>query len=158
MLFTKLTAPFVAFMSIGIAFANPVPEPAALEVREIKTRDVEARQLSSILGIVTGLESTIAPILTDLTSTASTGGDVTNIIGELVSAITSVTSSLGSSTGGIDLGSAPAVVTVSSTSLYLLASVDAALGPLLNILGSLIPGILGLIGSGLPFASLIDLG
>ena len=68
MLFTKFIAPIVAFMSIGMTFASPVPEPApaALEVRDIKARDIEARQLNDILGLVSGLENDIAPILKSL--------------------------------------------------------------------------------------------
>lgn len=68
MLFTKFIAPFVAFMSIGVAFASLVaePAPAAVEARELKSREIEARQLNDILGIVSGLESSIAPILTSL--------------------------------------------------------------------------------------------
>ncbi|KAH8107158.1 hypothetical protein BXZ70DRAFT_1004031 [Cristinia sonorae] len=177
MLFSKFITPLIALMSIGVAIASPVaepaPAPAAVEARDLHARAIEARQLDSILGIVQGLESTVTPILASLTSATGAGQDVTGIIGELVSAITGATSSLGGLGGGtpLGLGSATAVVTVViqiivsivgvlgnlSVAANLLAQVDAVLGPFLTTLNSLIPGVTGLIGSGLPGASLIPL-
>ncbi|TCD68931.1 Aminopeptidase 2 mitochondrial [Steccherinum ochraceum] len=176
MLFTKSIALFVGFMSIGVAFANPVPEaaPAVVEVRELKSRELEARQLGDILGVVQGLESSLVPILTSLTSAATAGNDVTGIIGDLVSTITGVTSTLtglGSGAGPISLASATAIVTVViniivslvgvlgklSLSADILAQIDAVLSPFLTVLNGLVPGLSGAVGSGIPGLDLISL-
>lgn len=66
MFFSKLFYPLLAIAGIaGVAFAIPVAAPVAEAVVE-KRVDVEVRQLDSVLGILNGLTSELAPILSSI--------------------------------------------------------------------------------------------
>ncbi|KAI0790947.1 hypothetical protein C8Q75DRAFT_732572 [Abortiporus biennis] len=174
MLFSKVFFPVLAvfgFASSVFAAPAPVaaPEPAAVVVRN----EIEARQLPDLAGILSTLESTIGPILSQIESTVLNNGaasEISDLLGELTSAISDATSSIGAlGPASIALASAGAVIAVVINiiltivvtlsglpilNLVLNAQLDSFVSNLLTSLEKVVPGASTAVGSGLPVSSL----
>ncbi|CAL1705964.1 unnamed protein product [Somion occarium] len=164
MLFTKVLYPLLAVFGVAsLAFASPIAEPAA--------GGIEIRQANSVLDVVQGLQSAVAPIVSQLEQAATTGQDPTALLGELRDVFTSSTSNvknLKASPSSFATADITAIVSIVLNifldvvvvlgkfpilSVVVSANVDVFLSAFLSALNAASPGIATQIGKGIPGAN-----